>query len=75
MTMEEQIRKLIEEKIRPALQMDGGDIDFVGIEGGMVQVRLRGACHGCPSARITLQHGVKHAIQAEFPEIQDVVAV
>ena len=45
--MEEQIKKVIAEKIRPALQADGGDIEFVALDGNDVQVRLKGACHGC----------------------------
>lgn len=73
--MEERIRNLIEEKIRPALQMDGGDIDFMGLDGNTVKVRLRGACHGCPSAGITLQMGVLRTLKQEFPEIEAVVPV
>ena len=73
--MEDKIRQIIEEKIRPALQMDGGDIDFVGLEGNNVKVRLRGACHGCPSAAMTLQMGVLRALQAEVPEIENIIPV
>jgi Fe-S cluster biogenesis protein NfuA len=73
--MEEKVRKLIEERIRPALQRDGGDIDFVGMDGSTVKVRLRGACHGCPSAAITLQMGVLRALKQEMPEIEAVVQV
>ena len=73
--MEEKIKKIIEERIRPALQMDGGDIDFVGMDGNKVNVRLKGACHGCPSAAMTLQMGVLRALQADVPEIEDVVPV
>ena len=46
--MEEQVRVIIEQKIRPLLQADGGDIEFHGMEGKKVKVRLTGACHGCP---------------------------
>jgi Fe-S cluster biogenesis protein NfuA len=73
--MEERVKQLIEEKIRPALRMDGGDIDFMGMDGNTVQVRLRGACHGCPSAAITLQMGVLRALKQEIPEIEAVVPV
>jgi Fe-S cluster biogenesis protein NfuA len=73
--MEEEVRRLIEDRIRPALQADGGDIDFIGMDGNTVQVRLRGACHGCPSAAITLQLGVLRALKQEFPEIEAVVPV
>ena len=71
--MENQIKKIIEEKIRPALRADGGDIEFVGLEDQVVKVRLTGACHGCPSAAITLQMGVQRILQAELPEIKAVV--
>ena len=73
--MEEKIQKIIEEKVRPALKMDGGDIEFVGLDGNNVKVRLTGACHGCPSAAMTLQMGVMRVLQAEIPEIESVVSV
>ena len=70
--MEEHVKKIIQEKIRPALQMDGGDIEFVGMDGNTVQVRLQGACHGCPSAAMTLQMGVLRLLKEELPEIEGV---
>jgi Fe-S cluster biogenesis protein NfuA len=73
--MEDRIKEIIETKIRPALQMDGGDIELVGVDGGQVKVRLQGACHGCPSAAMTLQMGVKRLLQQEIPEIEDVIPV
>ncbi|MCP4677887.1 MAG: NifU family protein [Deltaproteobacteria bacterium] len=73
--MEDKIKEIIEKKIRPALQMDGGDIEFHGMDGNNVKVRLTGACHGCPSAAMTLQMGVMRALQAEIPEIEGVVPV
>ena len=73
--MEEQIKKVIEEKIRPALQMDGGDIEFVGMDGNTVKVRLQGACSGCPSAAMTLQMGVYRLLKEAVPEIEAVEPV
>ncbi|MEK6726161.1 MAG: NifU family protein [Deltaproteobacteria bacterium] len=70
--MEEQIREALNE-IRPALQADGGDIDYLGMEDGYVKVRLRGACSGCPSSTITLQMGVERAIRERVPEIKGVI--
>jgi Fe-S cluster biogenesis protein NfuA len=55
--------------IRPALQSDGGDIEFVDLVDGVVQVRLTGACHGCPMAQATLTYGVERAIKERIPEI------
>ena len=70
--MEEQIKEALNE-IRPALQADGGDIDYLGMEDGYVKVRLVGACSGCPSSTITLQMGVERAIRARVPEIKGVI--
>ncbi len=72
--MEEKVREVIEE-IRPALQADGGDIEFIGLEGTVVKVRLQGACSGCPHAAITLKQGVEVRIKEAIPEITEVVAV
>ncbi|MBI5375780.1 MAG: NifU family protein [Candidatus Schekmanbacteria bacterium] len=67
--------KAVIEKIRPRLQMDGGDIELVGIEDNKVKVKLTGACHGCPGAQMTLKMGVERMIKEEVPEIEEVVAV
>jgi Fe-S cluster biogenesis protein NfuA len=73
--MEEEIKKVIEDKIRPALQMDGGDIEFVELDGKTVKVRLQGACSGCPSAAMTLQMGVYRLLKEAVPEIEAVEPV
>jgi len=73
--MEERIIKIIDEKIRPALQMDGGGIEYCGMEGNKVKVALQGACRGCPSAQITLQMGVLRALKEEIPEIEGIIPV
>ena len=59
--------------IRPALQRDGGDIQLMGIDGGTVQVRLVGACSGCPSSTYTLKLGVERQLKAMIPEIEEVI--
>jgi len=74
-TVEEQVRQILEEKIRPLLQRDGGDIEFVGLDDKTVQVRLRGACAGCPASQMTLQMGVERLLREAIPEIEGVVAV
>ena len=64
------------ERIRPAIQGDGGDIELVEVEdGGVVKVRLLGACCGCPSAQMTLKMGVERMIKENVPEITEVVGV
>ena len=55
--------ELLLERIRPALQADGGDIELVSLEGDIVRLRLLGACAGCPTAAITLQVGVETALR------------
>jgi len=72
--MEEKVKAVIEQ-IRPGLQMDGGDIELVAVEGTVVKVRLKGACHGCPHAAITMKHGVEARIRESVPEVTEVIAV
>ena len=73
--MEDRVRQIIETQIRPLLQRDGGDIEFVGLEDGTVKVRLQGACRGCPASQMTLQMGVERLLKEEVPGIAGVVAV
>ncbi len=64
------------EKVRPYLQSDGGDIDLIDVtEEGIVKVKLKGACHGCPYSLQTLKAGVEQAIKKEVPEIKSVISV
>lgn len=74
--MEERIRESLE-KIRPFLQADGGDVEYVGFdpETGIVSVRLVGACGGCPMAQMTLQAGVERVVKENVPEVTQVVGV
>ena len=61
------------DKIRPNLQADGGDVELLGVgEDGVVQVKLQGACHGCPMAAMTLQMGIERVLKAQVPEVQSV---
>jgi len=62
-------------KIKPALQRDGGDIQFVSFDGETVKVRLTGACVGCPMAGITIKNTVERMIKQEIPQVKKVVAV
>lgn len=65
------------EKIRPALQMDGGDVELVDVDeaNGVVKVALVGACGGCPMSTMTLKMGIERSIKKEVPEVKEVVAV
>ncbi len=62
-------------KIRPALQADGGDVELVDVEGGVVKVRLKGACGGCPMATITLKNGIEALLKEEVPSVERVESV
>jgi len=60
-------------KVRPSLQADGGDVEFVDFEDGIVKVRLQGACRGCPMSQMTLRDGIEKFLKKEIPEIKSVV--
>ncbi|ADU63803.1 MAG: NifU family protein [Pseudodesulfovibrio sp.] len=73
--MREKVMKVLD-KVRPALQGDGGDVELVDItDKGIVQVRLTGACKGCPMSQMTLKNGIERIILKEIPEIKGVEAV
>lgn len=75
---EENLRERVEQALadlRPALAMDGGDVELVGIAGGVVQVRLMGACSGCPMAAMTLVGFVEERLKSQIPEIRSVESV
>ncbi|MCX7857181.1 MAG: NifU family protein [Deltaproteobacteria bacterium] len=72
--MKEKVEAAIN-KIRPFLQRDGGDIEFVDYAEGVVKVRLKGACGTCPMSLMTLKMGVEKAIKEEVPEVKEVVSV
>ena len=61
--------------IRPALMADGGNVELVAVEDGIVKVRLQGACGTCPSALMTLKQGIEVRVKEDVPEIQEVEAV
>jgi len=72
--MKEQVQKALE-SIRPALQADGGDIELVGVDNGVVQVRLKGACGSCPMAVMTLKQGVEVRLKEMVPGVIRVESV
>ena len=62
-------------KIRPALVRDGGNVELVGVKDGTVEVKLTGACAGCPMSTLTLKMGIEQILKKEIPEVKEVVAV
>lgn len=68
----ETIKELLETRVRPAVAQDGGDIVFKGFRDGIVYLTMRGACAGCPSSTVTLQHGIENLLRHFLPEVQAV---
>ncbi len=72
--MKPEVQKVLD-RIRPALQADGGDVELVDVEDGVVKVRLTGACGGCPMAMMTLKGGIEAVLKDEIPAVQRVESV
>ena len=73
--LEQKIVKILDEKIRPAVARDGGDIKFKEFKDGVVKVQLQGSCSGCPSSTMTLKQGVQNLLCHYLPEVKEVVAI
>tara|TARA_B100000965_G_C19253686_1_gene609907 strand:- start:129 stop:668 length:540 start_codon:yes stop_codon:yes gene_type:complete len=73
--IEQKIVKILEQKIRPAVARDGGDIKFKEFKDGVVKVQLQGSCSGCPSSTMTLKQGVQNLLCHYLPEVKEVVAI
>ena len=72
----QRIEAVLDEHVRPGLRADGGDVEVVGIDADrIVQVRMIGACQGCPSAIMTLTFGIESTLKAQIPEIRFIEAV
>jgi len=72
--MREEVAKALE-KVRPALQADGGDVELVDVQDGIVSVKLTGACGGCPMSQMTLKEGIEKTIREAVPGIKGVESV
>ena len=72
--IDEKVKDLIKEYIQPAVESDGGAIEYQGFENGVVHVIMRGACSGCPSSSQTLKGGIERLLQSHLPEVVEVVA-
>lgn len=68
------IRNLLDEYVRPAVENDGGAIEFLGYDNGTVTVAMRGSCSGCPSSTATLKGGIENLLKSHLPEVKEVVA-
>jgi Fe-S cluster biogenesis protein NfuA len=73
--LKERVAEVLE-KIRPVLQADGGDVELLDVtEDGIVKVKLKGACAGCPMSQMTLKQGIESTLKQEIPEVKQVVSV
>ena len=72
--MEDRIKAALE-RIRPALQADGGDLEYIDFHEGVVTLRLKGACGSCPMSLMTLKHGIEARLRNEIPEVRSVEAL
>ena len=72
--MQEKVEHVLDQ-IRPNLRADGGDVELVDVKDGIVSLRLKGACAGCPMSTMTLKNGIERALKAEISEVKEVVAV
>ena len=72
--MQEKVEEVLE-KVRPVLVRDGGNVELVEVEDGIVKVKLVGACAGCPMSTMTLKNGIERILKQEIPEVKEVVAV
>ena len=73
--LEEQIKSALD-NVRPSLQADGGDVEFVSVSGeGVVSLRLTGSCGGCPMSQMTLKMGIENYLKKEIPQVSSVVGV
>ena len=73
--IEKKIVKILDQKIRPAVAKDGGDIKFKEFKDGIVKVQLQGSCSGCPSSTMTLKQGVQNLLCHYIPEVKEVIAI
>ena len=73
--IESKIVKVLDQKVRPAVAKDGGDIKFKEFKDGIVKVQLQGSCSGCPSSTMTLKQGVQNLLCHYVPEVKEVIAV
>ncbi|MBN1273806.1 MAG: NifU family protein [Candidatus Aminicenantes bacterium] len=72
--MKEKVEEALN-KIRPTLLADGGNVELVDVDDGVVRVKLTGACAGCPMSQMTLKMGIERILKNEVPEVKEVVAV
>lgn len=73
--LEQRIRQIIDESVRPAVERDGGDIIYQGFDEGVVKLKMQGSCAGCPSSMVTLKAGIEGLLTRMIPEVKSVIAI
>ncbi|MDP6156658.1 MAG: NifU family protein [Candidatus Thermoplasmatota archaeon] len=73
--MMDKVKEVIDKRVNPTLAMDGGKVDLVAVEDGVVKIKMGGGCAGCPMRQLTLVNFIQKAIIEEIPEVKEVVAV
>jgi len=74
MKIYDEVKEALNE-LRPSLQADGGDVELIAVDDGIVKVQLKGACFGCPMSTMTLKMGIENFLKKKLPEIKEVIAV
>ena len=72
--MQDKVEEILN-AIRPSLQADGGDVELVDVQDGIVSVRLKGACSGCPMSTLTLKNGIERVLKEHLPDVKEVISV
>ncbi len=75
MMTKEAVESALDERIRPAIMMDGGNIEVIDVKSNKVYVKLMGACGTCPSSQLTLQAGVERLLREKFPEMEALISL
>jgi Fe-S cluster biogenesis protein NfuA len=70
-----QIKSILNREIRPAVALDGGDVEFAKLEDNILYLKMKGSCSGCPSSKVTLKQGIEVRVKELFPEIKEVVSI
>ncbi|OGZ29772.1 MAG: hypothetical protein A2931_00535 [Candidatus Niyogibacteria bacterium RIFCSPLOWO2_01_FULL_45_48] len=70
--MESRIKEILDKEVRPMLAMHLGDLEFMGFENGVVKLRMKGNCQGCPLSIVTLKAGIERILKSKIPEVQSV---
>lgn len=75
MTTIDEIKKIIDEEIKPMLEHDGGSLEVIDFKDGVLSIKLQGACSDCPFSTYTLKDGIERTLKEKFPEVKEVISI